>query len=181
MCTFCHEHSEPVHTMFSLGTLLLPGPRWYRKGSRSKLLLASPRSDGARRRKTAGNIADGLRCCIWRRAEKPDKMTHHLTGGGKHSNGYIALLHPDALASRQPQYLAEHRLLSFLGKKICHFIHDFHPHWIARLGLPYCFILCTYCYMGIKVCTHCNKCAHLQNMCTSVTLCAHLVHFVQNV
>jgi hypothetical protein len=23
-----------------------------------------------------------------------------------------------------------------LGKKICHFIHDFHPHWIARLGLP---------------------------------------------
>ena len=47
MCTFCHEHSESVHTMFLLGTLLLPGPRWYRKGSRSKLLLASRRSDDA--------------------------------------------------------------------------------------------------------------------------------------
>jgi hypothetical protein len=63
-------------------------------------------------------------------------MTHHLTWGGKHNNGYIALLHPNALTSRQPEYLAEHKLLSFLGKKICHFIHDFHPHWIARLGLP---------------------------------------------
>ena len=32
--------------------------------------------------------------------------------------------------------------------------------------------------MGIKVCTHCSECAHLQNMCTSVTLCAHYVTFV---
>jgi hypothetical protein len=63
-------------------------------------------------------------------------MTHHLTWGGKNNLGYISLLHPSKLASRQPKYLAEHRLLLFLGKKICHFIHDFHPHWIARLGLP---------------------------------------------
>ena len=86
---------------------LLPGPRWYRKGSRTKLLLASRRSDESRRRKTAGNIADGLRCCIWRRAEKPEKMTHHLTWGGKNNGGYIALLHPSELASRQPQYVQE--------------------------------------------------------------------------
>ena len=124
MCTFCHEHSESVHTMFSLGTLLLPGPRWYRKGSSSKLLLASRRSDEARRRKTAGNIADGLRCCIWRRAEKPEKMTHHLTWGGTHNMGYIALLHPSVLASRQPQYLAEHRLLSFLF--LACYLHNSH-------------------------------------------------------
>jgi hypothetical protein len=51
-------------------------------------------------------------------------MTHQLVGGGRHQTGYIALLHPNALALSQPQYLAEHRLLSFLGKKICYFIHD---------------------------------------------------------
>jgi hypothetical protein len=136
-----------VHTKFSLGILctlwqmshyvnwLLPGPRWRRKGS-NKLLLASRRSDDTRRHKTAGNIADGLRYCIWHRAEKPEKMTHQLVGGGRHQTGSIALLHPNALASRQPQYLAEHRLMSFLGKKICHFIHYFHPNSIARLGLP---------------------------------------------
>ena len=64
------------------------------------LLLASRRSDESRRRKTAGNIADGLRCCIWRRAEKPEKMRHHLTWGGKNSLGYIALLHPSFTCSR---------------------------------------------------------------------------------
>jgi hypothetical protein len=145
VCHFCHEHT--VHSKFSFSTRctlwqmphyvdwLLPGPRWRRKGS-NKLLFASRRSDDTRRRKTAGNIADGLRCCIWRRAEKPEKMAHQLVWGGKNQTGYIALLHPNALASRQPQYLAEHRLLSFLGKKICHFIHNFHPNWIARLGLP---------------------------------------------
>ncbi len=37
------------------------------------------------------------------------KMTHHLTWGGKHNRGYIALLHPNELASRQPWYLALHR------------------------------------------------------------------------
>ncbi len=94
---------------------LLPRPLWRRKGS-NKLLLASRRSDDTRRRKTAGNIADGLRCCIWSRADKPEKITHQLVWGGKNQTGYIALLHPNALASRQPQYFAEHRLLSFLGK-----------------------------------------------------------------
>ncbi len=48
----------------------------------------------------------------------------------------IALLHPNDLASRQPEYLAQHRLLAFLGKRICHFIHNFHPKLITHLGLP---------------------------------------------
>ena len=100
------------------------------------MLLASRRSDAQRRRKTAGNISDGLRCCIWRRAENPAKMIHSLAGGGKHDTGYITLVHPNRLASRQPEFLAQHRVLAFLGKKICHFIHDFHPDWIARLCLP---------------------------------------------
>ncbi len=37
-----------------------------------------------------GNISDGLRCCIWRRAENPAKMTHVLAAGGHNSNGYTA-------------------------------------------------------------------------------------------
>ena len=109
------------HVSLRLCSLAFPGPRWYRKGSSTKLLFASRRSDDARRRKTAGNIADGLRCCIWRRAEKPEKMRHQLVWGGKNQKGYIALLHPNSLASRQQEYLAEHKLLSFLGKKICRF------------------------------------------------------------
>jgi hypothetical protein len=40
-----------------------------------------------RRRKTAGNIADELLCCLWHRAEKPEKMTHHLAGGGNNNTG----------------------------------------------------------------------------------------------
>ena len=32
--------------------------------------------------------------------------------------------------------LAKHQILAFLSKKICCFVHDFHPEWIARLNLP---------------------------------------------
>ena len=124
-----------AHFCFSHCFLFFSGPCWFRKGS-NKLLLAARRSDETGRRRTAGNIADGLLCCLWRRVEKPEKMTHCLSRGGYNCRGYIALLHPNDLASRQPEYLAQHRLLAFLGKKICHFIHDFHPKWIARLGLP---------------------------------------------
>ena len=120
-----------VHVSFTF-----PGPLWFKAGNK-KLLLASRRSNALRRRKTAGNIADGLRCSPWRRAESPGKMTHCLSGGGKNNaGGYIALVHPAKLRTRQPAYLDQHKLLAFLGKKICHFIHDFHPDWIARLGLP---------------------------------------------
>jgi hypothetical protein len=121
-----------AHYCFSHCFLFFAGPHWFRKDS-NKLILATRRSDETRRRKTA----NGLLCCLWRRAEKPEKMTHCLAGGGYHSTGCIALLHRNDLASRQPEYLAEHRLLAFLGKKICHCIHDFHPKWIiTRLGLP---------------------------------------------
>ncbi len=130
-CVHCTQYCFPHCFLF------FSGPRWFRKGS-NKLLLAAWRSNETRRRKTAVNIADGLRCSFWRRVEKPEKMTHCLTGGGTNSRGYIAsaLLHPNDFALRQPAYLAQHRPLAFLGKKICHFIHDFHPKWIARLGLP---------------------------------------------
>ena len=116
MNTLCTQCTPRVHCKNGIGLCTcslcfpFPGPRWFKKGGR-KLLLASRRSDAQRRRKTAGNISDGLRCCIWRRAENPAKMTHSLAGGGKHNNtgGYIALVHPNALASRQPEFLARVR------------------------------------------------------------------------
>ncbi len=69
---------------------------------------------------------------------KARNKAHHLIWVGTHNMGYLALLHPSDLASgsRQPEYLAQHRLLAFLGKKICHFIHEDHnsipigsPNW----------------------------------------------------
>jgi hypothetical protein len=36
----------------------------------------------------------------------------------------------------QPEKLAAHQTLAFLGKKICSFVHDFHPDWIELLNLP---------------------------------------------
>jgi hypothetical protein len=92
-----------AHCCFSHWFLFISGPHWFRKGS-NKLLLAAMRSNETRRSKTAGNIADGLWCCLWCRAEKPEKMTHSLAGGGYNSTGYIALLHPNDLTSRQPEY-----------------------------------------------------------------------------
>ena len=113
MHTAKHRISMHWLTMF----FPFPGPRWFRKGGR-KLLFASRRSDAQRRRKTSGNIADGLRCCIWRRAENPAKMTHSLAGGGSHNTGgYAVLLHPNELASRQPEYLAEYSVLAFASGK----------------------------------------------------------------
>ena len=81
LCTPCtpqaHCAEDIVKYALAHDVFHFPGPRWYKKGGR-KLLLASRRSDEQRRPKTAGNISDGLRCCIWRRAENPAKMTHVL-------------------------------------------------------------------------------------------------------
>ena len=114
---------------------LLAGPRWKRKNS-NKLLLASRRHEASRRRKHAGNIADGQRCSPWHRAQTPGKMKHRLCGGGGNGNGCTSLVHPSKIASLQPEMLAKHRILAYLAKKISCFVHDFHPDWIARLNLP---------------------------------------------
>jgi hypothetical protein len=81
-------------------------------------------------------MADGLRSSPWRRAESPGKQRHLLCGGDNHGNGMTAIVHPSKIASLQPNKLSESPTLGYLGKKICHFVHDFHPLWIARLHLP---------------------------------------------
>ena len=116
-------------------TLECAGPIWYRKKSK-KVLLAGRRQELSRRRKHAGNIADGLRCSPWRRAESPGKKHHLLCGGDTHGNGSNAIVHPSKIALLQRSKLAETPALGYLAKKICHFVHDFHPLWVARLHLP---------------------------------------------
>ncbi len=100
------------------------------------MLLAGRRQELSRRRTHAGNIADGLRCSTWRGAESPDKQLHLLCRGDNHGNGGTAIVHPSKVALLQASKLAESPTLGYLAKKICQFVHDFHPHWIARLHLP---------------------------------------------
>ena len=78
----------------------------------------------------------GLQCSAWCRAEAPVKQRPLLCGGDTHGNGLTAIVHPSKIASLQPNMLTESPTLGYLGKKICHFVHDFHPRWIARLHLP---------------------------------------------
>ena len=115
--------------------LVSAGPVWFRKNSK-KVLLAGRRQEQSRRRKHAGNISDGLRCSTWRRAESPGKQHHLLCGGDTHGDGCTAIVHPSKVAKLQPSKLAESPSLGYLAKKICQFVHDFHPLWIARLHLP---------------------------------------------
>ncbi len=63
-------------------------------------------------------------------------MTHRLCGIDKCGNAQVSLVHPSKFASLQPEKLAAHQILAFLGKKICCFVHDFHPDKITRLNLP---------------------------------------------
>ena len=100
------------------------------------MLLAGRRQEQSRTRKHAGKIADGLRCSTWRRAESPGKKHHLLCGGDTHGDGCTAIVHPSKVANLQPSKLAESPSLGYLAKKICQFVHDFHPLWIARLHLP---------------------------------------------
>ena len=53
--------------------LVSAGPVWFRKKSK-QVLLACRRQELSRRRKHAGNIANGLRCSPWGRAESPAKI-----------------------------------------------------------------------------------------------------------
>ena len=114
-------HIDFTRTFFcSLGT----GPQWYNK-HKTRLLFASRRHDRSRARKYAGNIADGLRSSPWKRAQDPGKMTHRLFGTNNNKRNCVHLVHPSKIASLQPEKLAVHKILAFLGKKICCFVHDF--------------------------------------------------------
>ena len=94
--TKCYEHRRNIYsTAYILKTMFYDysGPVWFRNKSK-KVLLASRRHELSRRRKHTGNIADGLRCSPWRRAQEPGKQLHQLCGGDKHGQGITAIVHP---------------------------------------------------------------------------------------
>ena len=176
--------------------LFASGPRWKRKNS-IKLLWASRRHDASWRRKHSGNIADGLRCSTWRRAQTPGKMTHHISGTDNKGRGNIALVHPSKISRLQPDMLAKHSILAFLLKKISCFVHDCHPYWIAHLWGEVCddrhlvqlrrgkvtpchgVLSCTLHINHFQVCTFVHNCAHSISLNTTVCSDAH-TYFQKN-
>ena len=113
----------------------ITGPKWknLRTGS---VLAASRRDDKCGLGKTQGDLAGSLQLCIWRRAEDPGRLTYRLVGGGNNKTGFTALENPLWFKHRPPYYVKDHSVLQYLGKKIAHFLHDYHQDWFPRLGLP---------------------------------------------
>ena len=62
-------------------------------------------------------------------------LTYTLVGGGKHARGFTALENPLWFKRGPPHYVADHLVLRYLGHKIAHFLHDYHPEWFPSLRL----------------------------------------------
>ena len=63
-------------------------------------------------------------------------LTYGLVGGEKNSCGFTALENPLWFKRGLPRDVTDHSVLRFLGHKISHFLHDFHPEWFPSLGFP---------------------------------------------
>ena len=113
----------------------MTGPKWNNPRTGS-VLAASRRYDKCRLGKTQGDLAGSLQLCIWRRAEDPGRLTYRLVGGGTNKLGFTALENPLWFKRGPPSYVKDHPVLEYLGKKIAHFLHDYHRDWFLRLGLP---------------------------------------------
>ena len=112
----------------------MTGPLWFDQRS-GQVFTASRRY--VKGKKTAGDLSASLQLNVWRRAEEPGKLTHELVGGGQHARGFTALENPLWFEHGPPHYVADHKVLKFLGHKIAHFLHDYHREWFSkRLGLP---------------------------------------------
>ena len=91
--------------------------------------------------KTAGDMAAGLQCNIWARAQSPAKLTYAFIKGSPRSGRRKGFqMHEIAWTEASPlpipQWRLEHPILQSLGPKIVHFIVDFHMDWIGSLNLP---------------------------------------------
>jgi len=93
--------------------------------------------------KTAGCMADGLRCSVWARAQFPAKLSYTwVFGTGTHRRGRWNGLtlqdlgwKPNSGGSK-PACRVTHPPLDFLSNKIVHFLVDFYPSWFPTLNLP---------------------------------------------
>ena len=142
-----------------------PGPRWHKRrrtdnqtaseesdsssDSGAPLPLASRYWERKEHKKTGGCMADGLRCCIWGRAQSPGTVSLELTKGWtgmyrRHKLGHrgnLGLAMEDlawtaASGLSEPVMLSLLPRLSYLPQKLVHFLVDYHPDWIAQLQLP---------------------------------------------
>ncbi len=94
-------------------------------------------------------MADGLRCCIWGRAQSPGTVSLELTKGwtglyrshrlGHRGNLGLSmenLAWTAASGLSEPVMLDLFPCLSYLPQMLVHFVVDYHPDWIAELHLP---------------------------------------------
>ena len=92
--------------------------------------------------KTAGCLADGLRCNIWARAQDPDKLSHEVIIGRQGLRRIQGVLAIDVLKWKpgrnvpKPNIRVLYPILDQLGVKIAHFLVDFHSSWFPSLALP---------------------------------------------
>jgi hypothetical protein len=140
-----YRHDADNHTsvhlvIFSHCAVVFAGPVW-RQSDRS-VLVASRRFNRSRSRKTKGSLANTLQCNIWRRAQKPHRMTHSLHGGQNQgrNNGFAALgksIGTRKSTDKDLAYVVEHPVLKYLLPKLANFLNDFRrPNWFPRFGLP---------------------------------------------
>jgi hypothetical protein len=94
-------------------------------------------------KKTAGCMADGLRCSVWARAQFPAKLScTFVFGTTAHRRGQWNGLSLQDLGWKpnsggsKPACRVDHPPLDFLSNKIVHFLVDFHPSWFPALSLP---------------------------------------------
>ena len=97
-------------------------------------------------KKTGGCMADGLRCCIWARAQSPGTVSLDLVKGWSDMRreapgGNLGLAMEDIAwhagsGLPEPTLLTLLPLLHFLAHKLVHFVVDYHPDWVASLSLP---------------------------------------------
>ena len=120
------------------------GPPWTRRkrdASGEVLMRASRGYERVEEDKTAGCMADGLRCNIWVRVQSPAKLSYELVKGGA-VQGRRKGLQMHELAWNEgvrlpiPWWREDHPILKSLAAKIVHFIVDFHMDWIESLQLP---------------------------------------------
>ena len=85
-------------------------------------------------KKLAGCMAASLECNLWLRARTADKLSHQLCGKGITAFSKSELLLPAGTARDVPSYFKTRPILRFLGKKIAHFLHDYHSSSFPYLG-----------------------------------------------
>ena len=108
-----------------------------------KVFFASRGLEREDTNKTAGCMADDLRCSFWARAQFPAKLScTWVFGTGTHRRGRWNGLtlqdlgwKPNSGGSK-PACRVAHPHLDFLSNKIVHFLVDFYPSWFPALNLP---------------------------------------------